>query len=249
MAARPSDYAHIYDRFTASINERVDCGRFCAPLNGGTPVCCSAANAIPIVSKAEWRHLKARTSIWKPFKPFDAVSRQIVDELHEDACAIECKVAPLCQRENRTLACRSFPFFPYFSKEKDLLGIAYYWIFEDRCWILSNLSVVEPEFVRELIDNYHYLFERDEDERQAFIDQSISARRVFSRWGRPLPVITADGAFHMVKPKSDGSLIPAKVSDFTAHGPFVSQEAYREAVEAYGGDPDDPNLPRLDDTA
>lgn len=236
MAARPADFARIYDMFNASISERVDCGRHCAPLNGGSPVCCSTDNAIPIVAKAEWRHLKQRTDIWKPFRPRDASARQVVADLHETCKAIECKVAPACQRDNRTLACRAFPFFPYFSRDRDLVGVAYYWIFEDRCWILSNLHTVEAAFIKELIATYTFLFERDDDEREAFVGQSVSARRVFSRWKRPLPVFAPDGTLKKVLPKSDGELIDAELRDFSPHGPYASEAAFRRAVTEAGGD-------------
>ncbi|MGF1455910.1 MAG: hypothetical protein ACFB6R_11120 [Alphaproteobacteria bacterium] len=249
MAARPADYTHIHKIFTADINERVNCGRYCAPLNGGSPLCCTTATAIPIVANAEWKALKKRTDIWQPFKPFDATSRKIVEELHESCSAVECAVAPVCQRDNRTLACRAFPFFPYFTKERDLVGIGYYWTFEDRCWILSNLGIVEPDFVREMMETYRFLFEKDKEEEDVFVEQSVSARRVFSRWNRPFPVLTEDGSLYVVEPKSGGRLVPMAASELPAFGPYSSQGAYREAVEAHGGDPDDPALPSLDEAA
>ncbi len=237
MPARPSDYKHILDTFTASISERADCGQFCAPLNGGSALCCTTQTAIPIVSKAEWKHLKQRTDIWTDFKPFDATSKQIVDELHESCKAVECTVAPACQRNGRTLACRAFPFFPYFTKEGEMVGVGYYWIFEDRCWVLSNLGVVEQPFLEQFLDAYGYLFERDEEEREAFIDQSAQARRVFSRWGRPIPILMRDGSLMKVPPKSGGKLVPAKLSEFGAHGAYASQKAYEQAIRDAGYDP------------
>ncbi len=247
MPAKPSDYAKIHAGFTADINARVNCGRFCAPLNNGSPLCCTTQTAIPIVARAEWTHLKKRTDIWQPFKPFDATSSKIVDELHESCAAVECAVAPACQRDNRTLACRAFPFFPYFNKDKTIVGVGYYWTFEDRCWILSNLAIVTADFVQEMIDTYSFLFKKDPEEEEAFIAQSVSARRVFSRWGRPFPVLTADGGVHVVEPHSDGALVPVDPWDLPAHGPYASQDAYRDAVEAHGGNPDDPDLPFLEE--
>ncbi len=228
---RPKDFAHLYKTFNASISERTDCGQHCAPLNGGTPVCCSTQNAIPIISKTEWKHLKATTDAWERFKPYDANSREIVDELHDTCMAVSCTIAPACQRNARTIACRSFPFFPYMTRQGEMAGIAYYWIFEDRCWVLSNLDIVEAAFVGELMDAYTYLFERDAQERQVFMDQSATARRVFSRWNRPLPVFDREGQLWKVPPKSGGTLKRARLSEFKAHGPYASQEAYEAAVQ------------------
>ena len=48
---------------------RFDCGRKCAPLNNGEPVCCSTQNAVPVVHKVEFELLKRRTDLWSKFNP------------------------------------------------------------------------------------------------------------------------------------------------------------------------------------
>ena len=78
----PKDFASLYDGFDASVS-RFDCGRKCAPLNGGEPVCCSTQNAVPVVHKVEFELLKARTDLWTKFKPYDYATRQIVEERRE----------------------------------------------------------------------------------------------------------------------------------------------------------------------
>lgn len=243
MTAKQKDFAEIYARFGASIASRHDCGRYCAPLNGGEPVCCTTGHAIPIVQKSEWKLLKKRTDLWHSFKPFDKTSREIVDELHSSCKAIECKGAAFCERDNRTLACRAFPFFPYFTKERELIGLGYYWSFEDRCWVLSNLACVEKEFVDEFLSAYELLFEKDEDELEAFVDESAAMRRVFSRRGAPLPLIGRDARLYKIMPKTKGKVVPAKPSDFKAHGAYKSPKAYARAVKEEGGDPRDAPFP------
>ena len=229
----PHDFQEIYDRFQASIS-RYDCGKFCAPLNGGSPVCCSVDHAIPVVQKSEWKLLKGRTDLWRTFKAFDKASQDIVDDLSDDCKAIQCKGARFCERDNRTLACRAFPFFPYFDRNDKLIGISYYWDFEDRCWVISNLQIVEREFVREFVSAYEYLFQRDPDEYQAYREQSQSMRRVFSRWGRAIPIIGREGGYLKELPKGRG-LVKAKVEDFAKHGPYKSAKAFAREVRALGG--------------
>jgi len=245
MAAKPQDFAKIYRRLEASIARRHDCGRYCAPLNGGEPVCCTTAHAIPIVQKSEWKLLKKRTDLWRPFKPFDKTSRTIVDELHPSCKAIECKGAAFCERDNRSLACRAFPFFPYFTKARALVGLGYYWSFEDRCWVLSNLACVDKDFVDEFLAAYELLFAKDADELEAFVEESAAMRRVFARRRAALPVIGRNGKLYKIMPKTKGKLVPAKPSDFAAHGAYASPKAYRKAVRAEAGDPDAPFPPRV----
>lgn len=245
MTAKAKDYERIYDGFGAAIAERHDCGRYCAPLNGGEPVCCTTSHAIPIVQKSEWKLLKKRTDLWRKFTPFDKVSREIVDELHESCCAIECKGAAFCERDNRTLACRSFPFFPYFTKQGEMVGLGYYWSFEDRCWVLSNLACVDKVFVEQFMAAYELLFARDEEEREAFVAESAKMRRRFSRKKLPLPLIGRDGALYKIMPKTKGRIVPAKLSDFPRHGPYRSMKAWRKTLKEEGGNPDTPFPPQL----
>ncbi|MEN8722763.1 MAG: hypothetical protein ABF335_07725 [Alphaproteobacteria bacterium] len=229
---KPKDFTKLHADFNAPISQRHDCGQWCAPLNDGQPVCCTVDNAIPIVDKAEWKSLKARTDLWSKYKApkGDKHAQKIVDELPDTCLAIECKGAALCERDNRSLACRSFPFYPFIDKKGRVIGLGYYWDFEDRCWVLSNLEIVEPEFVTELLHAYEFLFFKDPDEFDVFKGQSTQQRRTFSKLGRDIPLIGRDGELYRIPPYSD-EIIPAKPSDFGAHGPYVSDKAYKQAIK------------------
>jgi hypothetical protein len=72
MTLAPDLFESIYARFTAAIS-RHDCGRKCAPLNNGQPVCCTTDGAVPVVDRAEWRLLKSRTDLWRIYHPTDSV--------------------------------------------------------------------------------------------------------------------------------------------------------------------------------
>lgn len=230
----PRQFAEIYKRYNANL-AKVDCGRKCAPLNNGQPVCCDTNNAIPVVEKAEFQLLKSRTDLWFKYKPNDAVSRRIVDELTDHACAIECKGAAFCERDNRTIACRSFPFYPYLDKAGNFIGLTYYWDFEDRCWIISNMQVVERAFVDEMVAAFDRIFKLDPEEFETMKDHSATMRRVFSRKKKIIPLIHRDGGYFKIKPGSGGVLTPCTPDDFNKFGPYKSEAAYIRAVKAAGG--------------
>ncbi|MGH6931073.1 MAG: hypothetical protein ACREEE_01420 [Dongiaceae bacterium] len=234
MAAKPEDFARIYRRFRAPIT-RFDCGKKCAPLNGGEPVCCSTDHAIPMVQKAEWRLLKSRTDLWRKFKPFNAASRKLVNALHHSCTAIECKGAAFCERDNRSMACRAFPFFPYITRAGEFAGLAYYWEFEQTCWVISNLTVVDLDFVKEFISAHEALFAADPDEFETFRGQSIHMRREFSRRDQPIPLIGRDGNYLKVLPRT-GEVVPLAAKHLPKHGPYESAAAYRHAVRAAAAD-------------
>ncbi len=214
----PQDYESIYAGFESAFS-RYDCGQYCAPHNGGEPVCCSTQHAVPIVTVEEWKFLKSRTDLWRLYQSPSAVGRKIKAELPHDCRALECKGAALCERENRSLSCRTFPFFPYITKEYDFAGLAYYWNFEDRCWVISNLQVVEQAFVREFVSTFELLFRKIPGELETFRDYSASMRRVFSRKGRTIPLVSRDGGYFEVAPGT-GEIRAAKVEEFGKHGVY-----------------------------
>lgn len=228
------DFGLVFDRFQSTVS-RYDCGKFCAPLNNGEPVCCSTDNAIPIVEKTEFDLLRSRTDLWRLYKPTDYVSRQIVKELHKSCTAIECKGARFCERDNRTMACRAFPFYPYFTRQGVLVGLATYWGFEDRCWLISNMQVVERDFVQEFVAAYEYIFARDPEELKAMKSQSAYHRRTFTRRNEAIALIGRDGGFFKVLPRS-GKIVPWTAEKLPQYGAYVSVAAYRRAVKEAGGD-------------
>jgi hypothetical protein len=214
MTASPRDYAEVYRGFQAPISKIYDCGKKCAHLNNGSPVCCSAENAIPIVEKSEWKLLKSRSDLWRPFKPQNAQHRAEVADLKGTDCqAVECKGAAHCERDNRSLACRSFPYFPYFTPDKELVGLTHYWSFEGVCWVISNLTIVEKPYIDQFVTMHEFLFKKDEAWRETYIDQSAMMRRVYSRRGDKFAVIHRDGGYFWVLPKSGGKMVPAKKSE------------------------------------
>jgi len=243
MALKSKHYERLYERFQSPVM-RFDCGRMCAPLNGGQPVCCTTDNAVPVVGKSEWKLLKKRTDLWHKYKPTDAAGREIVDSLDKSCLAIECKGARFCERDNRSLSCRTFPFFPYITKDRDFIGLACYWIFEDRCWVISNLHRVDQNFIDEFVRAYEYVFKKDPEEFDVFRGQSASARRVFSRWGRHIPVIARDGSWLKVLPKG-GRVAKAAKRDLGRHAPYKSEKSYRRAVEEAGGKVDKAHIKDL----
>ncbi|MGE0734530.1 MAG: hypothetical protein AB7G15_03750 [Alphaproteobacteria bacterium] len=231
---KPEHYGEIYDVFSAAISTRHDCGQFCAPLNDGVPHCCRTDGAIPLADKEEFQFLQTRSDLWHKFKPFDAESRKVVKDLHSSCVAIECKGVEHCERENRTIACRAFPFFPYITKEKKFVGLSYYWEFEDECWVISNMKIVQQSFLDEFSRGFEKLFLYDFESFDLFRDHSAAMRRVFTRWKRSFPVLGRDGKFFMVRP-GDPTLRPVEQGKLRKFGPFRSETAYAKAVKEKKG--------------
>jgi len=225
---QPADFEHIYDIFNAPVS-RFDCGRHCAPLNAGEPVCCSADNAVPIVDRAEWQLLKSRSDLWQRHRPQEAVGKQLVADLHDSCLAVECKRARQCERENRSLACRAFPFFPYIDRKGNFIGLSIHWGFADRCWVMSNPEIVDAEYRRQFVAANELLFERDPEEYAVHREYSASLRRVFSRKRLAIPLIGRDGGLFRILPHG-GAMVPATPKSLPKFGRYRSDRAYQAAI-------------------
>ena len=130
-----------------------------------------------------------------------------------ESCAIKCKGAAHCERDNRSLACRSFPYFPYFDPDGNLVGLAPYWGFEGQCWVISNPTVVDRQFVTEMVASHEYMFRHDAKWLATYREFSASMRRVFSRRKKKFAVLGRDGGYFWVLPHSGGRMVPAKIED------------------------------------
>ena len=214
MSPTPKHYADIYKTLQAPISRVYDCGKKCAPFNNGEPVCCTTTHALPIVEHSEYKLLTSRTKMWTPFKPKNAAERAEVADLKGSDCrAVACKGAGACERDNRSMSCRTFPFFPYFNPEGELVGLAAYWTFEGQCWVISNLTIVEKPFVDAMMMAHDMLFRADAQWRETYKQQSATMRRVYSRKRKRFPVIARDGSYFWVLPKSKGRMVPAKKAE------------------------------------
>lgn len=215
----PADFAALYARFHAPIAV-FDCGAKCAPYNErGVPFCCDVRHALPTAYDAEWDYLQANTDLWRPFEGSGKQTEKLLAGVPDQQSAIVCLGHTRCQRNYRAIACRSFPFFPYVTLEGEFIGMAYYWEYEDRCWVISHLETVTDEYRREFTAAYDTLFEWYPEEREAFRQHAIRVRRVFGRGRRVIPLLHRDGGTYKISPKT-ARMRRVKPEDLPAYGPY-----------------------------
>jgi len=197
------DFATIYRRFAAPIAD-LDCGKHCAPHNrNGAPFCCDTHHAVPAVYEGEWEYLDASSDLWHPWHGrSEAETRRLQAETPQGMLLLECKGHPLCQRLYRSISCRAFPFFPYITREGWFEGMTYYWQYEKSCWIIGNLQFVSQRFRDEFMAAFDELLFNLPGELESYRLLSASMRRVFSRWGRAIPLLHRNGGFYKVTPRN-----------------------------------------------
>lgn len=217
---RSDEFARLYTLFDAPITA-LDCGQKCAPYNdNGVPFCCDTHHAVPTAYFAEWEFLQSHTDLWHLW---DGDDPHHADHLRAQApegqVLIECLGHLQCRRPYRSLVCRAFPFFPYINKE-GFIGLAYYWEYEDRCWVINHLEAVTPQFVAGFVRAFDELLARMPGEREIFGYHSAVMRRYFGHRKRPMPLIHREGFFCEVDSRS-GCIQPADPKTWPKFGPYA----------------------------
>jgi hypothetical protein len=213
-------FASLYAHFQAPV-AALNCGEKCAPYNeNGVPFCCDTRHAVPTVYETEWDYLQANTSLWHEWQ---AGTPAETEALNRQTPAGQRLVACLghnqCQRSFRSLTCRAFPFYPYLNKDREFLGLSYYWDYEDRCWVISNLQAVTPEYRLQFIATYDTLFLQMPEERENFYHHSVVMRRIFGRKGRSIPLLHRNGFAYKITPRN-GRMRRVAVESLPKFGPY-----------------------------
>ncbi len=214
------DFAALYASFQAPIVE-LDCGDRCSPYNErGVPFCCDTRHAVPTAYQTEWSYLKAHTNLWHLWEAEELAETQLLrSRTPERQVLIACLGHRLCQRDFRSLTCRAFPFFPYLTREGQFIGLSYYWEYEDRCWVISNLGLVSRKYLAQFFACFDRLFEVMPEEHDSFRYHSVIMRRVFGRGKRAIPLLHRNGNVYKVTPRN-GRLRRVDVAKLPKHGNY-----------------------------
>lgn len=196
------NFADLYSGFQAPISE-LDCGKKCAPYNpGGKPFCCDTCHAVPTVYHAEWDYLKVNTSLWHIWMGDECADtaeyaeterERLQTETPHDMRLVACLGPEQCQRDFRGLTCRQFPFFPYLDSSGEFLGLSYYWEYEEQCWVISNLDVVQSAYREQFIQAFEQLFSHYPEDVRSYQAYSEEMRDKFNEQRRAIPLLHRNG--------------------------------------------------------
>jgi len=205
------DVRALYAGFDMPVTD-LDCGQMCAPHNpSGKPFCCDICHAVPAAYSSEWETVQPVTDLWHAWRgdecngEQDPASRraQIESETPSGMLLLACLGPNRCERENRLLSCRQFPFFPYVTSDYRFLGLAYDWEFESACWVLSNLGRVNEAYREGFIRTYNHIFALFQDEFDSYAVRSQEMREHFIAQRRRIPLIHRDGGYRLISPGSE----------------------------------------------
>jgi hypothetical protein len=219
------DFHSLLAGFNASTSP-LDCGKMCAPFNpSGKPFCCDICHAVPVAYKPEWNYLKTQTALWHlwcgdectddPINPED-----LLEETPEHLLLLSCKGPDLCEREFRATSCRQFPFFPYITSDFRFIGLAHDWEFESKCWILSHMDQVTPEYRQEFVKTFDLIFSYWMDDFDSYAALSEEVREHYLSVHKRLPLLHRNGSDYLISPKNE-RMIKTNLSNLKTHPPYA----------------------------
>lgn len=199
---------NIYQGFNAPVVP-LDCGQKCAPHNpGGKPFCCDICHAVPAAYHQEWEFLAPRTNLWHIWRGDECVENpenpdDLLADTPDSMVLLACLGPDQCERENRAISCRQFPFYPFVTSDYRFIGLAPEWEFFDTCWVLSNLAQVTSTYRQEFIQTYDDLFSIMMDEMDGYAAKSEEMRAHFAQRRRRIPILHRNGGFYLLSPGSE----------------------------------------------
>ena len=201
----PDDIRELYAGFNLPITA-IDCGQKCAPHNpSGKPFCCDICEAVPAAYQSEWATVQVGSALWHRYRGDECASAPLGDdEMPEGMIPLACLGHQACERENRLISCRQFPFFPYVSEDYEFLGLVYDADFEEKCWVVSNLDQVTYAYREQFVITFDKLFALFQDEFDSYALRSEEMREAFAAKKREFAILLRDGGFGMVDPVSGG---------------------------------------------
>jgi hypothetical protein len=184
------DFEYLYKLLTAPIVD-FDCGAICSLTNEGVPVCCESDSVVPILYKNEYKYVSSKCSLWREFYPETKEDKKLIEESGYDDVLCICRGAKDCNREYRSMVCRTFPFYPYLDKKGNFLGLTYNYDFEGSCLLIGRPKIVNTEYIHQAIDAWKYIFKIDSAEKQAHMDYARTIDR--KRRGKTIHVLSKKG--------------------------------------------------------
>jgi hypothetical protein len=214
----------LYDLFDAPV-VALDCGENCAPFNSsGKPFCCDICHAVPAVHHQEWDYLRQHSDLWHLWRgdecaenPEDPAGLQA--ETPEHMLLLACQGPAHCQRPYRALSCRQFPFFPYISTDLRFLGLAYEWVYEPVCWVISHLGQVSQRYRQEFIHVYDELLAQYPAELKSYALHSDEMRAHFANHRRRIVLLHREAGYYLLSPVNE-RLYHLPVERLPKFGPY-----------------------------
>lgn len=184
-----AELQHFYDLLDESLTP-YDCGKLCSPKNGGEPLCCSVENAVPMLYREEFEYVSRRSELWHRWKPkTDVDKKQKKEDETEVLIFCECKGIAHCERENRSICCRTFPLEPYLDTDGKLVGLIFMREFRNKCPLMTRMADIKQSVIDKHFEFWTLMLAKKGDELDLYKSTSRGWRISATKRGVKLPIL------------------------------------------------------------
>lgn len=150
-----------------------DCGKLCAPKNGGIPLCCENEDVVPILFHEEYKYHSRNGRFWKRMPPINKEIKAFIEESEDYYVFAKCPGPAGCKRSKRSMNCRTFPFEPHVAKNGEVIGLAFADARDVDCPLIGRpMKTFNPVYIQNTIKFWQEMFELYPEEQEMYIDES-----------------------------------------------------------------------------
>lgn len=155
-----------------------DCGKLCAPDNGGMPICCENEDVVPILFHEEYKYHSKNGRFWKRMPPITKEIKKFIEESEDYYVFAKCSGPAGCKRSKRSLNCRTFPLEPHVAKDGEVVGLAYAEARDINCALIGKpINIFNPVYIQNVIRFWQEMFALYPEEKEMYINESKKRER------------------------------------------------------------------------
>ncbi len=169
-----------------------DCGKLCAPANGGIPHCCDSEGIVPVLFREEFNWQKKNGKFWSEIQTLNKHIRKMKEESASYYVFATCPTPAKCRRSRRSLNCMSFPFEPQVNQSGEVIGLVFTDNGKDGCPLMKKpRRIFNPLYISNSILFWQELLDLYPDEMDLYIRESAKRQRKLKRQGKRLRIFKA----------------------------------------------------------
>lgn len=140
--------------------------------------------------REEFKYLAKRTELWRRWRPQTDVDKKMKkDDETKHLVFCECKGIAHCERENRSICCRTFPLEPYIDSDGVFIALIFMKEFRGKCPLLTRLKDIKQDVVDKHFEFWNFMLSKKQDEYDLYKDTSKGWRISATKTGKPLPLL------------------------------------------------------------
>ncbi|MBE7438436.1 MAG: hypothetical protein HS115_08295 [Spirochaetales bacterium] len=191
----PTDISRLVELLDEDITA-FDCAQLCRGADG-MAYCCKTQNFVPVLYREEQTYWNERGAHWQEYPV--TVKEEAALSVGQVFCS--CALST-CQRDLRSLSCRTYPLEPYFGYSGEFLGLTFLATASEvdretgrlRCPLSRQYRSIRQQFINKTTLFFDQLLALRPEEKEAYLQSSRRHRKRHRECGIQIIVLRPDDA-------------------------------------------------------